>query len=85
MNELDSNGDPVVNGDVTTATPVYHKVKDVDDVEIKYARVSGLFTPNEDFQAQLSYQWQEDEVGGRREVTKSGLQQSRHGRQVQGV
>ena len=67
--QLDSNGDPVVNGDVTTATPVYHKVKDVDDVKIKYARVSGLFTPNEDFQAQLSYQWQEDEVGGRRQVT----------------
>ena len=49
---------------------MYHKVKDVDDVDIKYARVSGLFyEPNEDFQAQLSYQWQKDEVGGRRQVT----------------
>ncbi len=42
---LDGNGDPVVNGDVLTAPPVYTSVKDVDDVEIKYGRVSALFAP----------------------------------------
>jgi outer membrane receptor protein involved in Fe transport len=66
---LDANGDPVVNGDVVTATPVYRSVKDVDDVEIKYGRVSALFAPNDVFSAQLSYQRQEDDVGGRRQVT----------------
>ena len=50
--------------------PVYHKVKDVDDVKIKYARASALFEPGENFSALLSYQWQDDEVGGRRQVTR---------------
>ena len=67
--QTDANGDPVVNGDVTTALPVYHEVKDVDDVDIKYARVSALWEPSDKFSAQLSYQWQKDEVGGRRQVT----------------
>ena len=66
---LDANGDPVVDGPIDTATPVYTKKKDVDDVEIKYARVAALYEPNEDFRAQLSYQWQQDDVGGRRQVT----------------
>ena len=38
--QLDSNGDPVVNGDVVTALPVYHRLTDVDTVDIKYARGS---------------------------------------------
>ncbi len=67
--ELDGNGDPVVNGDVLTALPVYTSVKDADDVDIKYGRVSALFAPNDVFSAQLSYQFQDDEVGGRRQVT----------------
>ena len=67
--ELDANGDPVVNGDVVTALPVYTSVKDVDDVDIKYGRVSALFASSDVFSAQLSYQRQEDEVGGRRQVT----------------
>jgi outer membrane receptor protein involved in Fe transport len=66
---LDSNGDPVVNGDVETALPEYHRLTDVDTVDIKYARGSLLYAPGDSFQAQLSYQWQKDEVGGRRQVT----------------
>jgi iron complex outermembrane recepter protein len=50
--------------------PEYRKVEDVDSVEIKYARASALFQPNERFNALLSYQWQDDEVGGRRQVTR---------------
>jgi outer membrane receptor protein involved in Fe transport len=68
--QTDANGDPVVDGDVLTALPVYQNVEDVDDVDIKYARVSALYEPSEKFSAQLSYQWQEDEVGGRRQVTR---------------
>ena len=66
---LDANGDPVVNGDVVTATPEYRSVKDVDDVKIKYGRVSALFSPGDNWSVQLSYQRQEDDVGGRRQVT----------------
>jgi len=67
---LDGNGDPIgQNGDIFTATPVYRKVKDADWVDLKYGRASVLFTPNESFNLQLSYQRQEDEVGGRRQVT----------------
>ncbi len=67
---LDANGDPVVNGDVVTATPVYRSVKDADTVDIKYGRVSLLFAPSDTFSAQLSYQRQEDDIGGRRQVTR---------------
>jgi outer membrane receptor protein involved in Fe transport len=67
---LDSNGDPVVDGDLLTATPVYRSVQDADDVDIKYGRVSVFFEPNDAFSAQLSYQQQEDEVGSRRQVTR---------------
>jgi outer membrane receptor protein involved in Fe transport len=66
---LDANGKPVVNGDVLTATPEYRSVEDADDVDIKYGRVSALFAPTDTFSAQLSYQYQKDEIGGRRQVT----------------
>ena len=79
--ELDSNGDPVVNGDVITATPVYTSVKDVDDVDIKYGRVSALFTPNDDFQRPAFL----PAAGGRswRPAAGHEWRQSRHGRPVQ--
>jgi outer membrane receptor protein involved in Fe transport len=66
---LDANGDPVVNGPVLTALPTYASVKDVDDVDIKYGRFSALFAPGDNWSLQLSYQRQEDDVGGRRQVT----------------
>ena len=66
---MDSNGQPVVDGDIETALPVYKRVKDVDDVDIKYGRVSALWMPNDTFNAQLSYQKQKDDIGGRRQVT----------------
>jgi iron complex outermembrane receptor protein len=66
----DGTGDPVVNGNVATATPEYTTVKDADDVDIEYVRVSALFEPSDTFSAQLSYQRQEDEIGGRRQVTR---------------
>ena len=70
---LDANGAPVVTGgaaNVLTATPVYRSAKDVDTVDIKYGRFSALYAPSEKFSAQLSYQRQEDDIGGRRQVTR---------------
>ena len=50
--ELDANGDPVVNGDVSDGDcPSTPASKDVDDVEIKYApRCRRCYEPNERFQ-----------------------------------
>ncbi len=68
---LDANGDPVVtNGDILNAPPVYESLKDVDDVDIKYGRISALWMPNDTFSAQLSYQKQKDDIDGRRQVTR---------------
>lgn len=68
---LDSKGDPVVTGgDIVNAVPVYRSAKDVDTVDLKYGRASLLFKPSDTFNAQLSYQRQKDEVGGRRQVTR---------------
>ncbi len=67
---LDASGAPQINGTVIAGTPIYRSVKDADEVDIKYGRVSFLFSPSDTFNAQLSYQRQEDEVGGRRQVTR---------------
>lgn len=77
--KLDANGDPLVldsNGvpssapaDIIGALPSYRRATDVDTVDIKYGRISALFKPNDTFNAQLSYQKQKDETGGRRQVT----------------
>jgi len=68
---LDANGDPVLaTGDVINDTPVYTSRKDVDTVDIKYGRISLLIAPSDTFSAQLSYQRQEDDIGGRRQVTR---------------
>ncbi len=66
----DSNGVPIpANGDIVTGTPVYKLVKDVDSVDLKYARAAALWAPSENFSAQLSYMWQDDHTGGRRQVS----------------
>ena len=43
-------------------------------MDLKYARAAMLWSPGEDFEAQLSYMWQDDHTGGRRQVT-SGVNQ----------
>jgi outer membrane receptor protein involved in Fe transport len=76
---LDANGKPVVTDndpltdptdELLGAAPVYRSVKDADTVDIKYGRVSALFAPTDTFSAQLSYQRQQDDIGGRRQVTR---------------
>jgi len=47
----------------------YESKKDVDEVDITYARASLRFQPNDDLDIQLNYQMQDDEVGGRRTIT----------------
>ncbi|MBY5992212.1 TonB-dependent receptor [Ferrimonas balearica] len=67
---LDGNGAPTaVSGDIAAGGPEFRFVEDADTVDITYGRAALLFEPNERFSALLSYQRQEDDIGGRRQVT----------------
>ena len=68
--QLNSDGAPVAEGgDIAAGEPVFRDVEDADTVDIDYGRASLLFSPSDAFSALLSYQWQSDEIGGRRQVT----------------
>ncbi|WP_250461205.1 TonB-dependent receptor [Microbulbifer litoralis] len=68
---LDTDGAPVAaDGDIAAGDPVFEHREDVDTVDISYGRVSVLFEPNDRFSVQLSHQVQEDDIGGRRQVTR---------------
>lgn len=68
--ELNGDGAPVAEGgDIAAGGPVFRDVEDADTVDIDYGRASLLFSPSDAFSAMLSYQWQSDEIGGRRQVT----------------
>ena len=50
----------------------YESKKDVDDVDITYARASLRFQPSDTLDVQLNYQMQDDKIGGRRTITTGG-------------
>ena len=75
----DSEGNPLAqDGDVLNGLPVYFNDEDSDWVEVGYMRASLGWTPNDKFDALLSFQWQEGDFGGRRQVTtaENGLGES---------
>jgi len=47
----------------------YESANDVDDVDITHGRASLRFIPSDTLDIQLNYQWQDDEIGGRRTIT----------------
>jgi len=64
------DGLPVAEGgDILNGDPVYYNEEDADTVEVNWARASWGWTPNDDLDLLLSFQWQEGEFGGRRQVT----------------
>jgi len=81
-----ADGKPVVESDAGTCLSVfdpsltneeiafngscYTSQKDVDDVDIRYARASLRFQPTDQLDIQFNYQWQDDEIGGRRTITR---------------
>ncbi len=67
---LDGQGLPVAPDGVLAGTAQYESVKDLDTVEIDYARVSALWQPSDTFEALLWYAHQEDDVGGRMQPTE---------------
>lgn len=67
---LDGNGEPVAQGgDIANGDPVFERVEDADTAEITYGRVGVLWQPNDNFSALFSHHFQEDDIGGRRQVT----------------
>jgi len=84
--QLGSNGKPVVldnngqcvNNNSTSLSPeevafndsCYTSEKDTDTVEITHLRASFLWDATDDLRFQLTYQMQDDEIGGRRSTTK---------------
>ena len=69
--QLDSAGAPVAQGnDIANGGPVFRSVEDADTVDIDYGRLALLWQPSDSFNALLSYQFQQDEIGARRQVTR---------------
>ena len=69
--QLNAQGAPVAaGGDIADGGPVFRSVKDADTVEIDYGRVALLWQPSDNFNALLSYQFQQDKIGARRQVTR---------------
>ncbi|MCC2614671.1 TonB-dependent receptor [Aestuariibacter halophilus] len=70
--QLDANNyAPVAqDGDIAAGGPLFTSVEDADTVDITYGRVSLGYENGENFKLLLAYQWQEDDIGGRRQVTR---------------
>lgn len=67
--QLDDAGIPVAPSGVLSTDAAYRRVRDADSAQLDYARAALRWTPSDRFQALLSYQHQEDDVGGRRQET----------------
>jgi len=62
---------PAANGgDIAAGGPSFKSVEDADTVDITYGRASLSFQATDDLSFLLSHQYQEDEIGGRRQVTR---------------
>jgi len=70
--QLDSNNyAPVAtNNDTANGSPVFKSVKDADTVDITYGRVSLYVEASDSLNLLLSHQFQQDEIGGRRQITR---------------
>ncbi len=69
--QLNAQGTPVAaNGDLANGGPLFQRVKDADTVAIDYGRLAFLWQPADNFSALLSYQFQQDDIGRRRQVTR---------------
>ena len=67
--ELDADGIPVAPNGVLDPAASYRSVEDADTVDIDYGRLTVLYEPSDTFRMRLSYQAQDDEIGGRRQET----------------
>ena len=66
----DANGIPLAEGgDVAYGKPIYTNNKQADTVDVDYSKAALKWTPNDDFEATLTYMNQKGDYGGRRQVT----------------
>ena len=68
--KLDGTGAPTAPNGVLAPDAEYHSVKDADFVHVWYGRVSALWQPSDAVDFTLTYNHQEDKVGGRRQITR---------------
>lgn len=68
---LDQQGFPVAPDGILAETAEYEYIKDVDTVDIDFARASLLWIPNDRFDAMLTWSYQKDDIGGRMMPTQS--------------
>lgn len=68
---LDQQGFPVAPDGILAETAEYEYIKDVDTVDIDFARASLLWIPNDKFDAMLTWSYQKDDIGGRMMPTQS--------------
>ena len=67
--EVDANGVPVAPNGVLDPAASYERVEDADTVDLKYGRLSFLALPSDSAEILFSYQFQRDDIGGRRQQT----------------
>ena len=66
----DADGIPLAEGgDVAYGKPIYTNNKQADTVDVDYSKAALKWTPNDDFEATLTYMNQKGDYGGRRQVT----------------
>jgi outer membrane receptor protein involved in Fe transport len=66
----DADGIPLAEGgDIAYGKPIYTKNKQADTVDVDYSKAALKWTPNDDFEATLTYMNQKGDYGGRRQVT----------------
>jgi iron complex outermembrane recepter protein len=70
--QLDSNNyaPAAQGGDLAAGGPSFRSVEDADTVDINYGRASIFWQASDSLKFNLSYQKQQDEIGGRRQVTR---------------
>ena len=66
----DADGIPLAEGgDIAYGKPIYTNNKQADTVDVGYSKAALKWTPNDDFEATLTYMNQKGDYGGRRQVT----------------
>lgn len=67
---VDNNSSSLTPAEVAFNVSCYTSEQDADTVKISHLRASFLWDATEDLRFQLTYQMQDDEIGGRRSTTK---------------
>ena len=68
--KLDGDGIPTAPAGVLAPDAEYRRVKDADFVHVWYGRIAALWQPSDAVDVTLTYNHQEDKVGGRRQITR---------------